>query len=171
LNPKYVADEIIAKRQRPIFDQRLWPHRVEIRKRIKWEVLPRAIEDVDFKDVQLVSRFRAILSPYSPDNFNGIFELQMVFFDGFGGGNTLYFPRAILQNYEGCFPQDTHAAYPAAESNFLPHKIRKGFDEYALTGCGHPAKTSSEGEFCWSQDRGGAIQLPVEHRRSIHAVS
>ena len=32
------------------------------------------------------------------------------------------------------------------------------------------AKTS-EGEFCWSQDRGGAIQLPVEDRRSIRAVS
>jgi hypothetical protein len=92
------ADEFIAKCQRSIFDQRLWTHRVENRKRIKGEVLPRAIEDVDFKDVQL-SRFRAILSPYSPDNFNGIFELQMVFFDGFGSGNTLSFPRAILQNY------------------------------------------------------------------------
>jgi hypothetical protein len=95
----------------------------------------------------------------------------MVFLNGFGSGNTLHFPRAILQDDEGCFPKDTHAAYPAAESNFFVHKIRKGFDEYALTGCGHPAKTSSEGEFCWSRYRGGAIQLPVEDRRSIRAVS
>jgi hypothetical protein len=95
----------------------------------------------------------------------------MVFFDGLRSGDALHFSGAILQDDEGCFPEDTHAAYPAAESNFFVHEIRKGFDEYALTGCGHPAKTSSEGEFCWSQDRGGAIQLPVEDRRSIRAVS
>jgi hypothetical protein len=95
----------------------------------------------------------------------------MVFFDGLRSGDALHFSGAILQDDEGCFPEDTHATYPAAESNFFVHKIRKGFDEYALTGCGHPAKTSSEGEFCWNQDRGGAIQLPVEDRRSIPAVS
>ena len=70
-----------------------------------------------------------------------------------------------------CFPQDTHAAHPAAEGNFLQHKSRKGFDKYALIDRGHPAKTSSKGEFCWSQECGGAIQLPVVHRRSIRAVS
>jgi len=71
----------------------------------------------------------------------------MVFFDGLRSGDALHFSGAILQDDEGCFPEETHAAYPAAESNFFVHKIRKGFDEYALTGSGHPAKTSSEGEF------------------------
>jgi len=94
----------------------------------------------------------------------------MVFFDGFRSGNTLHFPGAILEDDKGCSPEDTHAAHPAAESNFLLHKIRKRLDEYTLIGCGHPAKTS-EGESCWSQDRGGAIQLPVKDRRSIRAVS
>src|SRR5260370_42661120 len=64
----------------------------------------------------------------------------MMFFDGFGSGNTLYFPGAILQDDKGRFPEDTHAAHPAAESNFLLDKIRKGFDKYALIDCGHPAK-------------------------------
>ncbi len=63
-----------------------------------------------------------------------------MFFDGFGSGNTLYFPGAILQDDKGRFPEDTHAAHPAAESNFLLDKIRKGFDKYALIDCGHPAK-------------------------------
>jgi hypothetical protein len=134
-------------------------------------MLPRAIEDAKLKDIQFITRLRPMLFPYSPDDFNDVFKLQMVFFDGFGSGNTLHFSRAILQDDKGCFPEDTHAAHPATESNFLLHKIREGFDKYALTSCGHPAKTSSEGEFCWSQDCGGAIQLPVEHRRSIHAVS
>src|SRR4029077_17924707 len=106
------------------------------------------------------TRLCANLLPYSPDDFNDIFEFQMMFFDGFGSADALYFPGTVLQDHEGCFPEDTQAAHPAAESNFLLHKIRQGFDKYALTGCGHPAKTSSEGESCWSQDLGGAIQLP-----------
>jgi hypothetical protein len=83
----------------------------------------------------------------------------------------LHFSGAILQDDEGCFPEDTNAAYPAAESNFFVHKIRKGFDEYALTGCGHPAKPPPKESFAGATDRGGAIQLPVEDRRSIRAVS
>ena len=85
----------------------------------------------------------------------------MVFFDGFGSDDALHLSGAILQDDKGRFPEDTHAAHPAAESNFLLHKTREGFDEDALIGCGHPAKTSSEGEFCWSQECGGAIQPPA----------
>jgi hypothetical protein len=41
----------------------------------------------------------------------------------------------------------------------------------SLSGGGSPAKTSSEGKFCWSRECGGAIQLPGEDRRLIRAVS
>src|SRR5258705_13241033 len=76
----------------------------------------------------------------------------MMFFYGFRSGNTLYVPGAILEDDKDCFPEDAHAAHPAAEDNFLLHKSRKGFDKYALIDRGHPAKTSCKGEFCWSQE-------------------
>src|SRR5882724_10668879 len=75
----------------------------------------------------------------------------MVLFDGIGSGDALHFSRAIPQDDEGCFPKDTHAAHPAAESNFFVHKIRKEFDEYAVTGCGHPAKASSKESFAGAE--------------------
>jgi hypothetical protein len=55
LNSKYVADDFIANRQRTIFNQRLWTHRVKIKKRIKGEILSRAIENANFKDIQFIS--------------------------------------------------------------------------------------------------------------------
>ena len=68
-----------------------------------------------------------------------------MFFDRLGSSDALDFPGAVLQNDKGCFPENPHAAHPTAENNFLLHKIRKGLDKYALTGCGHPAKPSSQG--------------------------
>jgi hypothetical protein len=44
MNAKYVADNFIAKRQRPIFNQRLWTYRAEVRKRIAGEMLPERLK-------------------------------------------------------------------------------------------------------------------------------
>jgi hypothetical protein len=56
-------------------------------------------------------------------------------------------PPSNPSGRQGRFPEDTHAAHPAAESNFLLDKIRKGLNEYALIDCGHPAKTSAGAKF------------------------
>jgi hypothetical protein len=109
--------------------------------------------------------------PDATDNLNGVFELQMMFFDRAGCGNTLHFPGAIRQDHEDRFSKDTNARNPAAKSNLVPNKTGNRFDEYALTGSSHPQKPPSEESLCWSRVGGGAIQLPGEGRHSMGAVS